>query len=212
MQLSNVFMLTRTYDIISVVVIVSTRILGGFFMGILVDFQIKEYCETLELVTPFDPALINPASIDVRVGNTAKMEIDNGWDSDRPNKVPEWANIDLTKYSKEKPFWLPPKAFILVATLETFNMPKFLGCEFKLKSSPARNGVDHASAAWCDPGWNGSVLTMEIINNFRYTSIPLYPRQRIGQMIFYRTEHTPEKTYQETGRYNGDKTVMGSKG
>lgn len=179
---------------------------------VLVDFQIKEYCEQDNLITPFDPSLVNPASIDVRVGKTAKLEVENGWTVNNVATTPNWVDIDLTKYSKDNPFWLEPKAFILVATLETFNMTEFLAAEFRLKSSRAREGYDNSLAVWLDPGWQGSVLTMEISNKLRYASLPLYPGQKIGQAIFYRVDDIPQKTYQETGRYNGDKTVMSSKG
>jgi dCTP deaminase len=179
---------------------------------VLVDFQIKEYCEKFNMVAPFNPELINPASIDLRVGNTAKIEVDSGWTVNNLVTTPNWVDIDLTEYTKDNPFWLKPKAFILVATLETFNMPDFLAAEFRLKSSRAREGYDNSLAVWLDPQWSGSVLTMEISNKLRFASLPLYHGQKIGQAIFYRCEHVPQRTYQETGRYNGDSTVMSSKG
>lgn len=168
-------------------------------MTILVDWQIRKLCED-RLVEPYDPSLINPASLDVRIGNTAKRESTHGW-----------VDVDLTQFSAEKPLLIEPKEFILVATLETFNMPINVAGEFKLKSSRAREGWDNCLAVWLDPNWTGSKLTLELINQSRYRHLPLYPGLKIGQIILYSCQ-TPERHYGLTGRYNGDCVVMGSKG
>jgi hypothetical protein len=41
---------------------------------ILCDQEIRQLCLTADLVTPFNPDLINPASIDVRLGDTLLIE------------------------------------------------------------------------------------------------------------------------------------------
>lgn len=170
---------------------------------ILVDYQINELCNE-GLVTPCDRSLINPASLDVRIGNSAIVEYLFG-------DKPEWANLDLSQYSIEAPYWLQPKEFILVATLEQFNMPNNVAGEFKLKSSRARSGYNNCLAVYLDPGWHGSVLTLELINECRYTRLPLYPGLKIGQIVFHSCS-VPHHPYGETGRYNGAKTVEASKG
>lgn len=43
-------------------------------------------------------------------------------------------------------------------------------------------------------------------------SIPLYPGLKIGQLVFYRMDEAPERTYAVTGRYNLDTKVTASKG
>lgn len=63
----------------------------------------------------------------------------------------------------------------------------------------------------CDPGWNGSKLTMELVND-DIAPLPIYPGLRIGQLIFSLTLGIPEKCYAKTGRYNNDTVVKGSKG
>lgn len=170
-------------------------------MTVLVDWQIEKLCLEQNFLEPYDPAMLNPASIDLRIGNTLKRETIFGG----------WKDVDLLNYSKEKPYWLYPKQFILAGTLEVFNMTSTIAGEFKLKSSRAREGYEHLNAGFADPQWNGSVLTMEIFNVRCFKRLPIYPGLRIGQFIVFPCEQ-PRKTYQATGRYNGDRTVMASKG
>lgn len=169
---------------------------------ILVDHQISDLCDR-SLVTPCDLSLINPASLDVRIGESAIVEYMFG-------DKPEWANLNLTQFSKEAPYWVQPKEFLLVATLECVHIPTDIVGELKLKSSRAREGWDNALAFHLDPGYFGTP-TLELINQCRYTRLPLYPGLRIGQIIFHSCA-VPDCPYSETGRYNGATTVEASKG
>ena len=169
---------------------------------ILVDRQISDLCDR-GLVIPCDRSLINPASLDVRIGESAIVEYMFG---DRP----EWANLNLCQYSKEAPYWVQPKEFLLVGTLETVNIPTDISAEFHLKSSRAREGLNQCLSIWLDPGFSG-VITLELINECRYTRLPLYPGLLIGQLIFHSCA-TPVRPYNQTGRYNGAKSVEASKG
>jgi len=152
------------------------------------------------MVTPFDPELVNSASLDVRVGNTAKLRSPKGY-----------KYIDLTYWKKEDPYLLMPGDRVLIDSLETFNLPKFICAQFRLKSSRGREWYEHMEAGFCDPGWHGSKLTMEIIN-MDLEPLPLYTGLRMGQLIFSLMFALPEKDYSVTGRYNNDLTVMESKG
>jgi deoxycytidine triphosphate deaminase len=76
----------------------------------------------------------------------------------------------------------------------------------------ARIGLEHLHAGHCDPGWNGSVLTLELVNLTQFHSIRIRPGDAIGQMIFYKVEEvSKEQSYSTVGRYNGDKSVSGIK-
>lgn len=192
-------------------------------MTVLVDWQIERLC-LCGMVQPFDPLLINPTSLDVRVGNTAKLftwkeKSAVGWVK---RKLWQWLNwgtepateyldIDLSQTSWSEPYWLKPGDRILVATLETFDLPNDVAAQFLLKSSRGREFYEHLLAGWCDPGWNNSKLTMEIINH-SLKRLPLYKGFRLGQMIFYELNAVPRKSYAVTGRYNGDRMVQESKG
>lgn len=70
-------------------------------------------------------------------------------------------------------------------------MPNDLAAEFRLKSSLARAGLDAALAMWCDPGWHGSVLTLELTNALKMHSLRFRPGLKIGQMVFHRGAPVP---------------------
>lgn len=171
----------------------------------LADYEIRELIERHGAVNPYDPNLVNPASLDVRVGFSLIRENAYG-----PGNQSELVEISLRAYSEDNPYYLPPGGWILVDTLEMFFLPDTVAAEFKLKSSRAREGWGHSLAGHCDPGWHGSKLTMELKNYRQHQSLPIYPGLRMGQLIFYPC-NAPERHYGTTGRYNGDRKVSASK-
>jgi dCTP deaminase len=125
-------------------------------------------------------------------------------------EVPAMREIDLLKTGY---FDLPPGGFCLAATAARFFLPDDVAAEVKMRSSLARAGLDHALAGWADPGWHGSVLTLELVNNLRYHSLRLRPGLKIAQMIFWKGEPVPaHASYAARGRYNNDTQVQPSKG
>jgi len=164
---------------------------------ILSDQDIRELC-LQGLVDPFDEELINPASLDVRLGTRLLIEA-----AQSPELVP---------YTMEEPYLLVPGQFVLAETLEIFNLPDSICANFALKSSRAREGLSHALAGFADPGWHGSRLTLELHNIRQLHSVSIWPGMKIGQAIFHKLTQPPLKSYAVTGRYNNDLKVMGSKG
>lgn len=176
------------------------------------------------VVENFDPNCINGASLDVRLGNTVWVEDQRGGIIDLAAKeTPNMQRVDITNS------WhcLTPGEFILGGTIELFNLPTNMGIwmgdkettnisvssEFRLKSSGARAGLDQALAVWCDPGWHGSSLTMELRNNLQYHQLKLRPGMKIGQMVFWAGEPIPDEiSYGVIGQYNHDKSAQPSRG
>lgn len=168
---------------------------------ILCDTEIRALCEQ-GLVTPYDPGLVNPASLDVRLGCDLLVEVDE-W----PMMIP----VDISGYTQEVPYFLQPHEFVLGCTEETFYFPSDIAGQFALKSSRARSGIEHLMAGYCDPGWRGSKLTLELQNARSKHTVPIWPGMRIGQIVFHRMSQTPAVDYSITGHYNNDKTVKASK-
>lgn len=167
----------------------------------------------LDGVISAETSQVNAASIDVRLGSTVMVEVDT---RNRPFvRLADKAD-GVAWERREIPvegYYLKPGEIILAETLEVFHLPDNLSAEFKLKSSLARSCLDHALAGWCDAGWNGSVLTLELKNNSRYHTLILDKGMKIGQMIFYRHAPVPpHASYAATGRYNHDLSVNASKG
>ena len=171
-------------------------------MAILCDYMLATRCET-GMVTPFDPELLNPASLDVRLGDTLLIE---------SAASPELVPYPLGRHKQDDPFLLKPGQFVLAETVEVFNLPNDVAAQFMLKSSRAREGLEHLMAGYCDPGWNGSKLTMELHNSRQLHPIALWPGMKIGQMVFHVMADVPLQSYAVKGHYNGDLTVTASRG
>ena len=170
----------------------------------------NELCQLVEqgVIGPVDPKAINAASIDVRLGNDIITEqyCDHRV---RPVDIHKREIFPSLKETITTHYDMQPGEFLLAHTMETFHLPNDICCEFKLKSSGARTGLENALATWCDPNWHGSSLTLELKNLLRYSSIRLTPGMYVGQMIFYRVEPVPEgRGYDVRGRYNNDKSVQ----
>lgn len=167
------------------------------------DYEIHHLCSKHAMVVPFDPELVNPASLDVLLGDRLMVEV--------PER-PELQILGISHHTQADPYWLAPGEFALAETHEIFNLPDFIAAQFVLKSSRAREGLEHLLAGFCDPGWHGSRLTLELCNARRLHSIPIWPGMKIGQMVFHKMDAIPAKTYAVTGRYNGDLGVTASRG
>jgi dCTP deaminase len=173
----------------------------------LVDYQIRGLLLD-GVVENGLPELVNPASLDVRLGVDLLVENPDG---SSYNSSDRWNLISLEDFSKDNPWWLPPGALVLGHTIEIFHFPPSITGQFLLKSSRAREGYENALAGWCDPGWNGSALTVELKNFSQYHALPLYPGLKIGQIVFHAVDR-PLSCYRTTGRYNQDRGAAASKG
>ena len=110
-------------------------------------------------------------------------------------------------------FAMSPNRFLLASSEEVFNLPSNIACEFKLKSSLARSGLQHLLAGWCDPGWTNSRLTLELKNVTQYNNLLLTEGMKIGQMVFFECEPVPEQeSYAAKGQYNNQGKVTNNKG
>lgn len=133
-------------------------------------------------VEPFDPACINPASIDLRLSTDEVVGL---------NGLEHW------EYKSSPVLRLHASNPILVSTIEYIKIPRDCAGVLYLKSSLARQGLDHALAGYCDSGFMGN-LTLEL---HAHCPITLHHNQRIVQLVLHRLEAPPELTY--CGKYQG---------
>lgn len=191
-------------------------------MAVLTDFEIKSLGNQ-GMIVPFNPnqiktvkdingqdieqeILLQPASLDIRIGNNLKRLVN----IDLIPSEPKFEDVDLTKYSKEKPYIFMPEERILVESLETFNMPSKVSGHVCMRSTPARNFIQHINAGYIDPMFSNSKLTMELIN-WSYCPFNLYPGLSITQVVFFWLNGTPTTNYLEIGSYNNDLKVQEAK-
>jgi dCTP deaminase len=168
---------------------------------ILHDTEILRLIKEERMIEPFEPELLNPASLNLRLGDNIMVEVEH---------APELQLQSIAHCSAENPYWLAPGEFVLAETRETFNMPNDVCGMFCLKSSRAREGYEHSHAGYADCNWAGSKLTLELTNARRLHSLPLYPGLKIGQMVFVITAGIPHIDYGEVGHYNNQAQVMPS--
>lgn len=168
---------------------------------VLPDWRIRSLCEG-GMITPFDPTLVNPASLDVTLGTNLYVETEKG------GLLPK----DISENTRDNPYLLMPNEFVLAETAEIFNIPDFISAQFVLKSSLARAGLEHLLAGYIDPGFHDSVLTLEFKNAKQFSPFPLWPGMRCGQIVFTEMTDAPQASYRYTGKYNGDAKVARSKG
>lgn len=147
---------------------------------VLPDFKIIEWAE-LGGVEPFNAEHINPASIDLTMGQSY-IDLVNG----KEYVLSEIGDL-----------FLKPGQAILATTAEYIKLSPHLAASVYLKSSLARQGLDHALAGWVDPGFRGQ-LTLELHS---HRPIELAPGQRIVQLVLYRMLREPNEIY--NGRYQG---------
>ena len=174
---------------------------------VLVDWQIKELAKTA--IYPFNEIYINPASMDICVGNK--------WiDVECPNIIRKTKEVTIYKNTmgiqihnffsdlfykifNEVLFWRKPTA-ILLTTEERLTFPNNIAAEIKLKSTPTREGLGHPIADWIDPGFEGELTLMLYANK----NVTIHRGQRICQLVFHKT-HTPDKPYGVTGHYQNQR-------
>lgn len=127
---------------------------------------------------------IQPASLDVRLGNKFKIY------EHTKNAVLDPMNPDGTKNMTRtievpdgEPFYIQPGEFVLGATSIKIKLPNDLVARVEGRSSLGRLGIIvHSTAGFIDPGFEGTI-TLEI-SNINRLPIALYPGMRVGQYAF----------------------------
>jgi dCTP deaminase len=144
-------------------------------------------------IEPWDPAMVQPASVDLRLGRTFRVfhnfrvpAIDL---ASPPDNLTE-----LVEIGPEESFVIHPGEFVLGRTEEVVEMPDDIVSRIEGKSSLGRLGlIVHATAGFVDPGFRGS-LTLEITNLTRVPII-LWPGKPIAQLSFMTLDAAAERPY-----------------
>ncbi len=142
---------------------------------------------------PFDEALIQPASIDVRCDHRFRVFRNSRYGHiDVKQEQPELT--ELIEIEDGGPFILHPGEFVLGATLERVTLGDDIVSRLEGKSSLGRLGLQvHSTAGFIDPGFDGQV-TLEL-TNVANLPITLYPGMKIGQMSFMDLDQPAEHPY-----------------
>lgn len=153
------------------------------------DAQIENLCKKKDLVTPYDRKYLQPHSIDLTLGSDFKIPI-----------AEEKGKFRTIFRSKNSPFILHPKEFVLARTIETINLPQNILGFVCGKSSIARWGIATEEAGLIDAGFSGTI-TLEVYNKSPW-DIKLTPGMAICQAYFNKVKKPSIKNYSKDGHYN----------
>ena len=154
-------------------------------------------------IDPYDPALLQPSSVDVRVDRYFRVFRNNLY----PHIDVKVEQENLTELVEidEEPFILHPGEFVLGSTLERVKLPDDLVARLEGKSSLGRLGLlIHSTAGFVDAGWDGH-LTLEL-SNVANLPITVYPGMKIGQISFLQMTTAADHPYGSDGlmsKYQG---------
>jgi dCTP deaminase len=161
---------------------------------------------------PYEPEMIQPSSIDVRLDRYFRLFDNHKYPFiDPAEDQPELTH--LVESQDDQPFILHPGEFVLGSTFELVTLPDDVAARLEGKSSLGRLGLlTHSTAGFVDPGFSGHV-TLEL-SNVATLPIKLWPGMKIGQMCFFRLSSPAENPYgssQYGSRYQGQRGPTASR-
>ncbi len=163
-------------------------------------------------IEPWQPALVQPASVDLRLGDSFRVFHNHRIAAidlrDPPENITEEVRIGA-----DGTFVIHPGEFCLGRTLEWVELPDDIVARIEGKSSLGRLGlIVHATAGFCDPGWKGT-LTLEL-NNLTRVPIKLYAGLPIAQLSFMALDRPALRPYGSPGlgsHYQGQRAATESR-
>jgi dCTP deaminase len=155
-------------------------------------------------IDPFDPELVQPSSVDVRVDRSFRVFHNNRY-AFIDVRQPMEDLTELVEVDGGRPFILHPGEFVLGQTLERVTLPDDLVARLEGKSSLGRLGLlIHSTAGFVDSGFSGN-LTLEL-SNVANLPITIYEGMPIGQLSFMRMDGPVERPYgsrETSNKYQG---------
>lgn len=169
---------------------------------ILSDKTISKMLEEKTLVIePVTKEQIQPASVDIRLGNTFSVV------DDSPSGIITLGNKIEYKTIVADTYLILPGQFVLATTMEYFELPDDLTAFVEGRSSLGRMGLFIQNAGWVDPGFKGEI-TLELYNANK-CAIELKAGRRVGQLVFAKMDDSAMNPY--NGKYQGQKGATGSR-
>jgi len=157
-------------------------------------------------LAPFEPELLQPSSIDVRLDRFFRVFNNHLYTHIDPS-IPQDDLTAQVEVSDGEAFVLHPGEFVLASTLEVITLGDQLAGRLEGKSSLGRLGLlTHSTAGFIDPGFSGHV-TLEL-SNVANLPIKLWPGMKIGQLCIFRLSSPAEHPYGSAvygSRYQGQR-------
>jgi dCTP deaminase len=181
--------------------------------SVLSDGSILELVQAGRIrIDPWDPGLVQPASVDLRLGDSFRVFHNHRTSAIDLRDPPENLTEEVI-VAPDESFVIHPGEFCLGRTLEWVELPDDIVARIEGKSSLGRLGlIVHATAGFCDPGWQGT-LTLEL-NNLTRVPIKLWPGLEIAQLSFMALDRPARRPYgsAELGsHYQGQRAATASR-
>ena len=131
---------------------------------LLSDRDIRAELDAARVVLdPYDPEMLQPASIDVRLDRWFRLFDNHRYPVIDP-AVEQDGLTHVIDVGPDDPFVLHPGEFVLGSTYERVTLPDDVAARLEGKSSLGRLGLlTHSTAGFIDPGFTGHV-TLELSN------------------------------------------------
>lgn len=161
---------------------------------------------------PFEPSLVQPSSIDVRLDRLFRVFNNHLYTHIDPSEQQDDLT-SLVNVPEGQAYVLHPGEFVLASTLEVITLGHQLAGRIEGKSSLGRLGLlTHSTAGFIDPGFSGHV-TLEL-SNVATLPIRLWPGMKIGQLCLLRLSSPAEHPYGSSvygSRYQGQRGPTASR-
>ena len=163
-------------------------------------------------VEPFDEAMIQPSSVDVRLDKFFRVFENHKYSVIDPST--EQAELTREVIAEgDEPFILHPGEFVLASTYEVITLPDDIAGRLEGKSSLGRLGLlTHSTAGFIDPGFSGHI-TLEL-SNVANLPVKLFPGMKIGQLCLIKLSSPAEHPYgseKNGSRYQGQRGPTASR-
>ncbi|ASY28293.1 unannotated protein [freshwater metagenome] len=163
-------------------------------------------------VEPFEEAMIQPSSVDVRLDKFFRVFENHKYSVIDPST--EQAELTREVIAEgDEPFILHPGEFVLASTYEVITLPDDIAGRLEGKSSLGRLGLlTHSTAGFIDPGFSGHI-TLEL-SNVANLPVKLFPGMKIGQLCLIKLSSPAEHPYGSEkygSRYQGQRGPTASR-
>lgn len=144
-------------------------------------------------LSPWEPAMVQPASVDVRLDRFFRSFKNHSYTYVDPAED-QGELTELFEVAPDEPCILHPGEFLLGATWEYVKLDSTVAARLEGKSSLGRLGIlTHSTAGFIDPGFEGHI-TLEL-SNVSTLPVKLWPGMKIGQMCFFQMSSPAENPY-----------------
>jgi len=154
-------------------------------------------------VEPFEEAMIQPSSVDVRLDKFFRVFENHKYSVIDPST--EQAELTREVIAEgDEPFILHPGEFVLASTYEVITLPDDIAGRLGL--------LTHSTAGFIDPGFSGHI-TLEL-SNVANLPVKLFPGMKIGQLCLIKLSSPAEHPYGSEkygSRYQGQRGPTASR-